>query len=134
MEYIKVFDQLDQQISKKIEDLQKQQDKLLERKKYLVETKQKIHCFLSDAYQMKQSLNFNSDLVQSVNLELNKIFQGEGNLKFLENNEIKQAKMESNSELSSHQDLEPQVEIDAEQEEPIKIYKFVDSEGKNTQF
>lgn len=134
MEYVKVLNQLDQQISEQIEDLQKQQDELLERKKYLLDTKQKIHCFLSDAYQMKQSLDFDSDLVQSVNLELNKIFQGNGDLKFLENNEIKQANKQSNSQLNNNQDLDSQILIDAEQEEPIKIYKFVDSEGKDTQF
>ena len=134
MEYVKVLNQLDQQISEQIEDLQKQQDELLERKKYLLDTKQKIHCFLSDAYQMKQSLDFDSDLVQSVNMELNKIFQGNGDLKFLENNEIKQANKQSNSQLNNNQDLDSQILIDAEQEEPIKIYKFVDSEGKDTQF
>jgi hypothetical protein len=134
MEYIELFNQLDQQISSKIEDLQKQQEKLLERKKYLLDTKQKIHSFLSDAYQMKQLLDFNSDLAQSVKAELNKIFQGEKELNYLKNNQVNQPKIESRPNLLNNQDLEPQVVIDTSQEEPIKLYKFVDSDGKDTSF
>ena len=52
----------------------------------------------------------------------------------MENNEIKQSNKQSNSQLNNNQDLDSQILIDDEQEEPIKIYKFVDSEGKDTQF
>lgn len=134
MEYIEIFNQIDREISNKIEYLQKQQDKLLERKKYLLDTKQKIHCFLSDAYEMRQLLNFSPDLAESVNAELNKIFQGEENLRIESKNQLNDSKIESTLDFMDNQDLDSQMVIDAEQEEPIKIYKFVDSDGKDTSF
>lgn len=131
MQYIEVFNQLDQNISDKIQDFQKQQEKLIAKKKYLLETKQKIHCFLNDAYEMKKLLDFNADLTEAVNDELNKIFQGEDKVKPTQTNQTKPTIVESNPSLVNNEDLDAELVIDAEQEEPIKIYKFVDSEGKD---
>ncbi len=143
MEYIEVFNKLDQKLSNKIDELQKQQEKLLERKKYLLETKQKIHCFLSDAYEMKQLLDFNPDLIHSVSSELGKIFTEGKSLDFKKTNQIKaseelesmmEAPIESSSDFMNTQDLDPSLVIDSDEEEPIKIYKFIDSDGKDTAF
>ena len=139
MDYIEVFNQLDQKLSDKIERLQKQQEHLLEQKKHLVEAKQKIDGFLTNAYEMKKLLDFNSELVQSVQVELNKIFKFEGKAKILNDNNSKltnskQTLAESNPDISKNLELDPQLVIETEDQEPIRIFKFVDSEGKNTSF
>jgi hypothetical protein len=137
MEYIEIFNQLDHEISDKVEELQKQQERLLERKKYLLETKQKIHCFLSDAYEMKQLLDFNPQLSETVNLELTKIFQNEGEFKIGEENVAEEKEeLETNVDYLKEEDLDYDLDIntEVEEEQPIKLYKFVDSHGKDTQF
>ncbi len=135
MDYIEVFNQLDQKLSHKIERLQKQQEHLLQQKKHLVETKQKIQGFLTDAYEMKKLLDFNSELSQSVQTELNRIFKSEGKVKLVNNNHNnQQTNVESDADTSKNLELDPQVVIETEDQEPIRIFQFVDSEGKNTSF
>ena len=135
MDYIEVFNQLDQKLSDKIDRLQKQQEHLLQQKKHLVETKQKIQGFLTDAYEMKKLLDFNSELSQSVQTELNRIFKSEGKVKLVNNNHNNQpTNVESNADTSKNLELDPQVVIETEDQEPIRIFQFVDSEGKNTSF
>lgn len=134
MEYLNFFNQLDQDLSQRIEDLERQQEELIEQKKYLLEAKQKVHCFLSDAYEIKQVLDFKPELVTSLQAELNKIFQGETQYKNLgKQSEKTDGKLNNLSrEEEDKLNLEPQMVIDADEKKPIKIFNFVDSEGKKT--
>ncbi len=136
MEYINLFNRLDQDLSQRIEDLQRQQEELIEQKKYLLEAKQKVHCFLSDAYEIKQILDFKPELVTSLQGELNKIFEGDIQDMNLEENsegvEIKE--LDSVTEEDEELNLDQQMVIDTDEQEPIKIFKFVDTEGKDTSY
>jgi hypothetical protein len=135
MEYLNLFNQLDQNLSQKIEDLQKQQEELIEQKKYLLEAKQKIHCFLSDAYEIKQVLDFQPELVTSLQAELNKIFQGETSSKNLRENSDKVNSKIDNLITEEDEELNlDEIVIDTDEQEQIKIFKFVDSQGKDASY
>lgn len=134
MEYLNIFNQLDQKYSQKIEDLQRQQEEWIEKKKYLLEAKQKVHCFLSDAYEIKQVLDFQPELITSIQAELSKIFRGEIHPENLGENYVKSEGKKAESLVDDLPDLDPQMVIDADEQEPIKIFKFVDSEGKDTSY
>jgi hypothetical protein len=170
MDYVALLNQLDRKLSNQIDGLQKKQEQLLEQKKSLLETKQKIDGFLSDAHEMKRLLNFDPELINSVSVELKKIFNSQNQLNRstenihqptdLQSNLTSQPEAnysksapkaqpqssrtppppESNSEenLSLEPDLdldlEPQVIIDDQEQEPIRIFKFVDADGKDTSF
>jgi hypothetical protein len=46
----------------------------------------------------------------------------------------KQPNLESNLDTSKNLELEPQAVMETEEQEPIRIFNFVDSEGKSTSF
>ena len=84
---------------------------------------------------MKKLLDFNSELSQSVQTELNRIFKSEGKVKLVNNHHHnQQTNVESNADTSKNLELEPQVAIETDDQEPIRIFQFVDSEGNNTSF
>jgi len=135
MEYIDLFEQIDQDLSARVKDLQKKQEQLIEQKKNLVETKQKIHAFLSDAHEMKLLLEFHPDLIEVVRGELNKIFSADtsDNKKSLskeKNKVVKQDKNEPKSEVSP--DEKKIKKEKSEEQEKIEIFNYVDMQGKST--
>ena len=74
MSYLNVFNKLDQDITGQIQNLQVKQQELMEKKKNLSMTKQKIQTFLSSATEIKQMLESQPELVKSLQKELVKIF------------------------------------------------------------
>lgn len=135
MEYIDLFEQIDQDLSARVKDLQKKQEQLIEQQKNLVETKQKIHAFLSDAHEMKLLLEFQPDLVEVVRGELNKIFatdssENQKGLNKDKNKVIKQEKNEPKSEILA--DEKKIKKEKSEEQEKIEIFNYVDMQGKST--
>ncbi|NCO74473.1 MAG: hypothetical protein GW795_10940 [Cyanobacteria bacterium] len=131
MGYVNVFSKLDQDISIQIKSLQAKQQELIEKKKNLLATKQKIQGFLSDAQEIKKTLEFEPDLIKSLHMELNKIFTSNIPVKKEENIaanlEYSNEKINNNKVVNNSSNLPPE-------EESLKIFKFIDSQGKNTSF
>lgn len=136
MGYANVFTKLDQDISNQIKNLQTKQQELIEKKKNLLATKQKIQGFLTDAQEIKKILAFEPELIQSVESELNKIFttDTQPNLPIK-----KESLLPSNLEYSISETQDNKVSdntnnLESEEEESLKIFKFIDTQGKNTSF
>jgi len=126
-----IFGPYDQDISIQIKSLQAKQQELIEKKKNLLATKQKIQGFLSDAQEIKKTLEFEPDLIKSLHMELNKIFTSNIPVKKEENIaanlEYSNEKINNNKVVNNSSNLPPE-------EESLKIFKFIDSQGKNTSF
>lgn len=136
MGYANVFTKLDQDISSQIKQLQTKQQELIEKKKNLLATKQKIQGFLNDAQEIKNILASNPELVKSVESELNKIFTLNSQPKLPIK---KEAILPPNLEYSDAETLDNKVvddnnNLESQEEESLKIFKFIDTQGKNTSF
>ena len=141
MGYIEVFNQIDQNLSSRIGTLKKRQEELIDEKKQLLETKQKVHSFLSDAHEIKKVLDFSPELVHSIQAELYKIFQPESKLEIQDTKNVTKVKLNSEQttpnpkpEKKETQPKRKQATVNNEKQEPIKVFNFVDIEGKNTSF
>lgn len=136
MGYANVFTKLDQDISNQIKNLQTKQQELIEKKKSLLATKQKIQGFLTDAQEIKKILASQPELIQSVESELNKIFTTDMQPKLPIK---KEAILPTNLEYSLSETQDNKVSdntdnLELEEEESLKIFKFIDTQGKNTSF
>lgn len=134
-----IFDKLEQDLSSQIQSLQAKQQELIEKKKNLVVKKEKIQNFLSSAQEVRQMIELEPELLKSVQKELGKIFvshnpqqpklpiKKEGNIT---------PNLESASESTPHDSEVDNIanSDESEEEESIKIFKFVDAQGKNTSF
>ncbi len=138
MEYIDFFEQIDQDLSQQMKSLQKKQEELIEQKKIFLETKQKIHGFLSDAHEMKQLLESHPDLVELVRTELNKMFKVDSSssnppLNKQTNQSEKTTKVAQKKEVSQGKKEPVKLPPDnLEKQEKIEIFNFVDMDGKST--
>ncbi|MGI0479504.1 hypothetical protein ACN4EE_01805 [Geminocystis sp. CENA526] len=136
MGYTNVFSKLDQDLSNQIKTLQVKQQELLERKKNLLAKKQKIQGFLSDAQEVRKILDSEPELIDSLQIELAKIFTADSQPKLPIK---KESNVTANLEQSSEKNQESKVssspkKITPPDEESIKIFQFVDAQGKNTSF
>jgi hypothetical protein len=136
MGYANVFTKLDQDISIQIKNLQAKQQELIEKKKNLLATKQKIQGFLTDAQEIKKILTSQPELIKSIESELSKIFTTDSQPKLPIK---KEAILLTNLEYPAPESRDSQVSdhannFESEEEESIKIFKFVDTQGKNTSF
>jgi len=134
-----IFDKLEQDISNQIQSLQAKQQELIEKKKYLATTKEKIQNFLTSAQEIQQIVRGEPELLKSIQKELGKIFSSHNN---------PQPKLPIKKENSTTPNLESPPENkpidsalksadnsdDTEEGEAIKIFNFVDAQGKNTSF
>lgn len=136
MGFTNVFAKLDQDLSNQIKNLQTKQQELIERKKNLLAKKQKIQGFLTDAQEIRKILESEPELISCLQTELNKIFGVESQPKLPIK---KEADVSSNLEETSDKKKEikaynPPQNINSSEEESIKIFQFVDAQGKNTSF
>ncbi|BAQ62506.1 hypothetical protein GM3708_2912 [Geminocystis sp. NIES-3708] len=136
MGYANVFTKLDQDISTQIKHLQAKQQELIEKKKNLLATKQKIQGFLTDAQEIKNILASQPELVKSVESELNKIFTIDSQPKLPIK---KEAILPTNLEYSDSETHDNKIDdnnnnLESQEEESLKIFKFIDTQGKNTSF
>lgn len=136
MGYTNVFSKLDQDLSNQIKTLQAKQQELLEKKKNLLAKKQKIQGFLSDAEEVRKILESEPELIDSLQVELVKIFTANSQPKLPIK---KEANITANLEESPEKNPEIKVsssskKITPSNEESIKIFQFVDAQGKNTSF
>ncbi|BAQ66222.1 hypothetical protein [Geminocystis sp. NIES-3709] len=136
MGYTNVFSKLDQDLSNQIKTLQAKQQELLERKKNLLAKKQKIQGFLTDAQEVRKILDAEPELIESLQIELAKIFTANNQPKLpikKENNvtvNLEEPK-DKNKEVKT---FTPSTSVNLQEEESIKIFQFVDAQGKNTSF
>lgn len=136
MGYANVFTKLDQDISSQIKNLQTKQQELIEKKKNLLATKQKIQGFLTDAQEIKKILASQPELIQSVESELNKIFTTDTQPKLpIKKESLLPTNLEySVSEIQENKVPDNTNNLESEEEESLKIFKFIDTQGKNTSF
>jgi uncharacterized protein (DUF3084 family) len=135
MGYANVFTKLDQDISTQIKNLQTKQQELIEKKKSLLATKQKIQGFLSDAQEIKKILASQPELIKSVESELNKIFAVDSQPKLpIKKESFLPTNLEySISEIKDNKVVDNPNNLESE-EESLKVFKFIDTQGKNTSF
>ncbi|MBL1209263.1 hypothetical protein [Geminocystis sp. GBBB08] len=136
MGYANVFSKLDQDISNQIKNLQAKQQELIEKKKNLLATKQKIQGFLTDAQEIKKILASQPELIKSIESELSKIFTTDSQPKLPIK---KEAHLLTNLEYPSTEIKDNNVSVksnnlDSEEEESLKTFTFLDTQGKNTSF
>lgn len=136
MGYTNIFSKLDQDLSNQIKTLQAKQQELLERKKNLLAKKQKIQGFLADAQEVRKMLDSEPELIDSLQEELEKIFTANNQGKL---SGQKETNLTANLEESPQKNQENKVSSSAKKttsphEESIKIFQFVDAQGKNTSF
>ncbi|MBF2056615.1 MAG: hypothetical protein IGQ45_05185 [Cyanobacterium sp. T60_A2020_053] len=155
MEFGDFFEKIDQDLSQKVKDLQKKQEQLIEKQKQLAETKQKVQDFLQKAQELKKIIGFNAQLTEAVKKELNDLFTGSDtsalhpDSKTLHpelktpNPDLKtsanQTKIEKKPDtvVKKEEKQEPKLpdlNLGNKDTEAIKIFKFVDTKGKNTSF
>jgi hypothetical protein len=136
MGYTNVFSKLDQDLSNQIKTLQAKQQELLERKKNLLAKKQKIQGFLSDAQEIRKMLDSEPELIESLQIELSKVFtpNNQPKLPIKKESNITMNLEESNLENKETKTSSPAKKITPPEEESIKIFQFVDAQGKNTSF
>lgn len=99
-------------------------------------TKQKIQGFLTDAQEIKNILASQPELVKSVESELNKIFTIDSQPKLPIK---KEAILPTNLEYSDSETHDNKIDdnnnnLESQEEESLKIFKFIDTQGKNTSF
>lgn len=131
-----IFDKLEQELNNQIHSLQAKQQELIEKKKNLVAKREKIQNFLSSAQEVKTIIESEPELIKSVQKELGKIFAFHNN---------QQPKLPIKKDNSSTPNLESPSENTSsgssvgntantqenDDEESIKIFNFVDAQGKN---
>jgi len=133
-----IFDKLEQDLSSQIQSLQAKQQELIEKKKNLVAKREKIQNFFCSAQEVKQMIESDPELLKSVQKELGKIFTSHSNpqpkLPIKKDNPT--PNLESPAETkSSDASIDKVVNSeDGEEEESIKIFNFVDAQGKSTSF
>ena len=134
-----IFDKLEQDLSSQIESLQAKQQELIEKKKNLLAKREKIQNFLSSAQEIRQMVESEPELLKSIQKELGKIFVSHSNPQpklpiKKDNNTTPNLETPSVSNPSDASvDKMPHSE-NSEEEESIKIFNFVDAQGKNTSF
>ncbi len=134
-----IFDKLEQDLSSQIQSLQAKQQELMEKKKNLVVKKEKIQNFLSSAQEVRQMIESEPELLKSVQRELGKIFVSHNNqqpkLPIKKEGNIT-PNLESSSESPPYDSEADNIanSDESEAEESIKIFQFVDAQGKNTSF
>ena len=74
MGYSNIFQKLDQDLTSQLQTLQAQQKELLEKKKKLSDTQEKIQNFLDSAQEVKDIIGAEPELMKSIRSELGKIF------------------------------------------------------------
>ncbi len=129
MGYANVFTKLDQDISTQIKNLQAKQQELIEKKKNLSATKQKIQGFLTDAQEIKKIIASQPELIKSIEIELSKIFTADSQSQLPVK---KGTNLPTNLEYSSSESQDGKVsdnpnDLELEEEESIKIFKFIDT-------
>lgn len=132
-----IFEKLEQDISNQIESLQAKQQELIEKKKNLVVMREKIQDFLSSAQEVKQMIELEPELLKIVQKELGKIFASHSNpqpkLPIKKESNIT-PNLESPAENTPSNSTKVVEEEDTGEEDSIKIFKFVDAQGKKTSF
>lgn len=154
MEFGDFFDKIDQDLSQKVKDLQKKQEQLIEKQKQLAETKLKVEDFLQKAQDLKKIISVNPQLTEAVKRELNDLFSTSetsalhpepkalhpdsktppSGLKPLVNQTKIEKKPETVKKEEKREPKLPDLNLGNEETEAIKIFKFVDTKGKNTSF
>lgn len=136
MGYTNVFSKLDQDLSNQIKTLQAKQQELLERKKNLLAKKQKIQGFLADAQEVRKMLDSESELIESLQIELSKVFtpNNQPKLPIKKEGNVTMNLEESNLQNKETKTSPPPKKVTPPEEESIKIFQFVDAQGKNTSF
>lgn len=136
MGYTNIFAKLDQDLSNQIKTLQTKQQELLERKKHLLTKKQKIQGFLADAQEVRKMLDSEPELIESLQIELSKIFtsNNQAKLPIKKESNVTTNLEESNRPNQENKTSLPPKKVTLPEEESIKIFQFVDAQGKNTSF
>lgn len=132
-----IFEKLEQDITNQIESLQAKQQELIEKKKNLVVKREKIQNFLSSAQEMKQLLESEPELLKLVQKELGKIFVSHSSLQPklpIKKDSNTTPNLESSGENHPPDATKVVQDEDIGEEESIKIFKFVDAQGKKTSF
>ncbi len=137
MGYSNIFQKLDQDLTSQLQTLQAQQKELLEKKKKLSDTQEKIQNFLDSAQEVKDIIGAEPELMKSIRSELGKIFTVNSNgnspklpIKKTETESVVEEK-ETGGESPMDADLNIE-DLNIGEESPIADFNFVDADGKNT--
>ena len=137
MGYSNIFQKLDQDLTSQLQTLQAQQKELLEKKKKLSDTQEKIQNFLDSAQEVKDIIGAEPELMKSIRSELGKIFTVNSNgnspklpIKKTETESVVEEK-ETGGESPMDADLNLE-DLNIGEESPIADFNFVDADGKNT--
>ena len=127
MGYANIFQKLDQDIAKKLQQLEAQQQELLEMKQSLQSMRDNIQDFLNSAQEIKNLVESEPELLKSLRLELGKIFSMQTPSLPIQKSE----NSKPSSEESPEQEINPKSSLIIEEEESINNSTFVDAQGQN---
>ena len=134
MGYANIFQKLDQDLAKKLKQLEAQQQELLEMKQSLQNMQDNIQNFLNSAQEIKILVESEPELLKSLRLELGKIFSMQTPSLPIQKSEKKSENSKPSSEESLEQEITLKSSLIIEEEESINNSTFVDAQGQHKSF